>query len=280
MKTPRKILVWSVAAGPILWFWGELSLEPVQAQTTEGFDLRGNELVVDRLAHWQTWKMPTHLVRLDSSGTVQVRDFRSVYNLLEDRSFRRQVDISSDKPRVMNLDSTRSVDVKGNFKEDTAGNPIFDYFLRPGPSRAGSNLELAPNLVDGDPTTFWEPDRNRPMEDWWVEISLGRTIPVERIRLQYVDEELGDPFRRLLLFLEDAQFPLVAEDANFQFEVLEPLPGINEDQREIVINAEQTSGLLLSGWEWLGGETTGATEGQFELEREARRDDSLSGDRH
>ena len=53
--------------------------------------------VVDRLEHWQTWKMPNHLVRLDDSGTVQVRDFRSVYNLLDDRSFRRQVDISSDK---------------------------------------------------------------------------------------------------------------------------------------------------------------------------------------
>ena len=246
MKTSRKILVWFVAAGPILWFGGGLTLKPVQAQTAEGFDLRGNELVVDRLAHWQTWKMPTHLVHLDRSGTVRVRDFRTVYNVLDDRSFRRQVDISSDKARVMNLDSTRSVDVKGNFKEDTAGNPVFDHFLRPGPSRAGSNLELAPNLVDGDPMTFWEPDRNDPTEDWWVEISLGRTIPVERIRLQYVDEELGDPFRRLLLFLEDAQFPLVEEDANFQFEVLEPLPGINEDRREIVIDAEQTSGLLLA----------------------------------
>ena len=244
MKSSRKVLVWAVAAGAILWFGGELTLKPAQAQTAEGFDQRGNELVVDRLEHWQTWKMPTHLVRLDSSGTVQVRDFRSVYNLLEDRSFRRQVDISSDKPRVMNLDSTRSVDVKGNFKEDTAGSPVFDHFLRPGPSRAGSNLELAPNLLDGDPTTFWEPDRNRPMEDWWVEISLGRTVPVERLRLQYVNAELGDPFRRLLVFFEDAQFPLVEEDANFQFEVLEPLPGINEEQQEIVIDAAQTSGLL------------------------------------
>ncbi|MXY81005.1 MAG: hypothetical protein F4Y91_02745, partial [Gemmatimonadetes bacterium] len=83
MKSSRKVLVWAVAAGAILWFGGE-----AQAQTAEGFDQRGNELVVDRLAHWQTWKIPTHLVRLDSSGTVQVRDFRSVYNLLDDRSFR------------------------------------------------------------------------------------------------------------------------------------------------------------------------------------------------
>ncbi|MCY3789619.1 MAG: hypothetical protein OXH63_12615, partial [Gemmatimonadetes bacterium] len=97
MKTPRKILVWFVAAGPILWFGGGLTLKPVQAQTAEGFDLRGNELVVDRPEHWQTWKMPTHLVHLDRSGTVRVRDFRTVYNVLDDRSFRRQVDISTDK---------------------------------------------------------------------------------------------------------------------------------------------------------------------------------------
>lgn len=242
MKRVRRILAWAVAAGPlpILWFGDG----PAHAQTAEGFDQRGNELVVDRLAHWQTWEIPTHLVRLDSSGTVRVRDFRTVYNVLDDRSFRRQVSISSDKARVMNLDSTRAVDVKGNFKEDTAGNPVFDHFLRPGPSRAGSNWELAANLVDGDPTTFWEPNRDDPTADWWVEISLGRPVPVERIRLQYVAEELGDPFRRLLAFFEDAQFPLVEEDANFQFEVLEPLPGINENRREIVIDAEQTSGLL------------------------------------
>ena len=39
-------------------------------------------------------------------------------------------------------------------------------------------------------------------------------------------------------------FHWVEEDANFQFKVLEPVPGINEDQREIVIDAEQASGLL------------------------------------
>ena len=68
-----------------MWFGEELTLKSAQAQTAEGFDQRGNELVVDRLEHWQTWKMPTHLVWLDGSGTVRVRDFRSVYHLLDDR---------------------------------------------------------------------------------------------------------------------------------------------------------------------------------------------------
>ena len=233
-----------VAAGLTLaWSWA-MGPQAAAAQAPEGYEVRGDELVVDRLEHWQTWEMPGHLVRLDRDGFIQARDFRTVYNVLDDRSFRREVKITSKKPRVINLDSVVSIDVKGNQKKDNSGKLVFDHFLRPGASRAGSNPELAKNLIDGDPTTFWEPNPDDPLNDWWVEISLGRTVSVERIRMQYVDEELGDPFRRVLLFLEDDQFPLVEEDSDFQFQVFEPLPGINEDQRVIVIDAVNTSGLL------------------------------------
>lgn len=210
----------------------------------EGFTIRAKELVVDAPEHWATWQVPNHMVLLDSSGGIRTRNFRTVYNLMDDETFRRQVTISSTKPRVMNLDSVQSVDVKGDLKVSNSGDPVYDYFLSPGPSRAGSNPHMVANLLDGDPTTYWEPNPDDPLIDWWVEVSVGRTVPIERIRLQFVDEELGDPFRRFLLFLEDDQFPLVAEDGNFQFKVIEPLSGINEDQRIIIVDAAQTSGLL------------------------------------
>ena len=214
------------------------------ASAQEGFDIQGKELVIGERKHWETWQVPGHMVVIDDSGGIRTKDFRLVYNLFDDPFFRREVSLSSNKPRVMNLDSVQAVDVKGDFKVTLSGDPVYDYFLKPGPSRAGSNPDLVANLLDGDPTTYWEPDPADPLIDWWVEVSVGRTVPIERIRAEFVDAELGDPFRRFLLFLEDDQFPLVADDSNFQFKAVEPLSSINEDQRVVVVESAHTSGLL------------------------------------
>ena len=38
----------------------------------------------------------------------------------------------------------------------------------------GSNPTRAGNLIDGDRTTYWSPDPSALLEDWWIEIDLGR----------------------------------------------------------------------------------------------------------
>ena len=69
--------------------------------------------------------------------------------------------------------------------------PAYEYFVRPGISRAGSNVETAANILDGDRSTYWEPDLTDTSDNWWVEVDLGRVVVVEKIVLHFVDEAEG-----------------------------------------------------------------------------------------
>jgi hypothetical protein len=59
---------------------------------------------------------------------------------------------------------------------------------------AGSDPGGAAFLLDGDPSTYWEPDITAPPESWFVQIDLGRTVNATRIVLRFAGEGQGDPF--------------------------------------------------------------------------------------
>ena len=61
---------------------------------------------------------------------------------------------------------------------------------------AGSNLRQAARILDPELGRFWEPDKEAPLEDWWVEVDLGRLVVVTRIVVRFVEEGTGDPFNR------------------------------------------------------------------------------------
>lgn len=210
----------------------------------QGYQIRGDQVVVDRRSHWEHWQVPTHLVSLEADGSVRSRSFRTVYNVLDDLEVGRPVTIDKPQPRVINVDSTLRRNVLGETAVSSTGDPLYDYRYRPGVSRVGSNPELAAHVFDNDPTTFWEPDPGDPLDQWWIEIDLGRAVPLERLRLQFVDEELGDPFLRFILLLEARQLPLVQDERSLGFTTFVPFKGFNRDQRLFVIDAEHTSGLL------------------------------------
>ena len=48
-----------------------LSLAPVEAQ--RGYQLSGDEVVVDLAQHWRQWKIPAHLAHIDEAGSVRTR---------------------------------------------------------------------------------------------------------------------------------------------------------------------------------------------------------------
>ena len=211
---------------------------PLWAQ--QGYDLRNDQIVVNQARHWQAWTMPGHLVRVARDGTVRARDFRTVYELLADRSFGRPVTLTRAAPRIANMDSTRKLDFQGNSVRDLSGNLIYDYLVRPGVSRAGSNPHLMQHIADGDPDTFWEPNLDDPPEDWWVEVDLGRPVPLERVRLSFAEEALGDPFYRFILLLGPAQGNY-ADETPGNMETFIPFEGVNTDQRTFVFDAERVS---------------------------------------
>ena len=67
-------------------------------------------------------------------------------------------------------------------------------FVDQGGGTAGSNQRDAHYLIDDDMSTFWEPDLSDPPENWWVQIDLGRGVSAQKIVLEFVGEDLGDPF--------------------------------------------------------------------------------------
>ena len=232
MTTSRR-----AAAAPL---WGLLLLWSGPLLAQNGYDVRGGQVVVDRARHWEAWTMPTHLVRLERDGTVRAREFRGVYELLSDRSFGRPVVLTRDAPRIANVDSTLRLDFRGDPVRDATDNLVYDHVVRPGVSRAGSNPHLMHYIADGDPETFWEPDLDDPPEDWWVEVGLGRPVPLERIRLSFVEEGLGDPFYRFLIIMGPAHGTYM-DDLPRNLEALVAFDGVNIDRRTLVFDAERVS---------------------------------------
>ena len=68
---------------------------------------------------------------------------------------------------------------------------------------AGTNIELAPKLFDGDPTTGWSPDIRDATEDWYVDIDLGRGVFAKSISLYF--DETAEPFSLFELLLSTGE---------------------------------------------------------------------------
>ena len=230
-----------------------LSLAPVEAQ--RGYQLNGDEVVVDLAQHWRQWTIPAHLAHIDEAGSVRTRQLRTVYNVLEDRTLRRPIIINTDDPRIGTIDSTMQFDVFGEPIRNTLNELVFDYWVRPGISRVGSNPQLADRILDGDPTTFWEPDPRDPIEQWWIEVDLGRAVPVERLKLKFVDEELGDPFLQFIMLLSRRQSALLHEpNSRIGFQLFIPQDAPSTTQREYILKASTPAPncLQLPAWSAIG----------------------------
>ena len=226
---------WRILAHCLLWAW-------LPANAQQGYDVVDDRIVITGRSHWEHWKKPEHLTTIDNSGAVRSRHLRSIYNVLADPSIARPVVITNKDPRILNVDSTLKVDVLGRPVQDTQKNFVYDYLVRAGVSRAGSNIEMATHIIDGDPTTFWEPDPDDPIEQWWVEVDLGRAVPVEGIFVRFVDEDLGDPFFKHILLLAPNQTLSFADDDRVSFELFVPHEGPNTQQRTFFFESAAAAG--------------------------------------
>ena len=225
-----------------------LLLFSASVDAQRGYDIVDDHIVIGGREHWEQWKKPNHLAEIDSASAVRPRQLRSIYNILSDRRITRSVQITSKDPRIYNVDSTQKVDILGNPVQDAKKDFVYDYQVRAGVSRAGSNVHLAKNIIDGDPTTFWEPDPQDPIERWWIEVDLGRAVPVESISVRFVEEELGDPFFKYLLLMASNQTLSLTDDRKVNFELFVPHEGPNTEQRTFWFESESSiGGAALSG---------------------------------
>ena len=133
-------------------------------------------------------------------------------------------------------------------KDHNAVTDIFEHLLRSvgkpesatilDAIEAGSNEEDIPNLFDGDETTYWEPDPDSPLQDWWFQVDMGRLINATRIGLKFVPEGQGDPFLQFVVLTADNA------DKGAQIAGIVPTkqvfrtPSDNKSQRLFVVDLE------------------------------------------
>ena len=93
---------------------------------------------------------------------------------------------------------------------------------------AGSNAQNASNVLDGDRTTYWEPDPQDPLETWWMEIDLGRLVSATEVTLRFSEE--GDPF---LLFdvLGSSGWKAFAGSDRVAYSLIGRTTRLNKEQR-------------------------------------------------
>lgn len=67
----------------------------------------------------------------------------------------------------------------------------------------GSRPDEGGNLIDGDANSFWEPGVDDPLDDWWIEVDLGRVVSARRIRLLFA--ESGRPLEFFQILTSDGE---------------------------------------------------------------------------
>ena len=71
-------------------------------------------------------------------------------------------------------------------------------FASGGIRKVGSNPGDARHFIDGDRTTYWAPDPNARVEDWWIEVDLGRVVSARNIQLHFAADSTPLEFFKIL----------------------------------------------------------------------------------
>ena len=61
-------------------------------------------------------------------------------------------------------------------------------------ARTPSNQQQADLAGDQDPNTWWQPDPDTPVQSWWLELDLGRSVVADKVRVCFPNREGAKPF--------------------------------------------------------------------------------------
>ena len=194
----------------------------VDVGAQRGHSIRGNQVIVDRAGHWRQWELAEGTVEIGSAGVSPAKVRRNTNAVLDIVDFlqRRPPDYLRDKQ-----------------PEDIA---LLDAV------GADSNRRGVLNALDGDMTTYWEPDP--PLggdldlaSQWWFTVDLGRIVIIERIVIRFAPEGEGDPFLLFDVLVSDGQPPRSSSSAGVveYFPVLQTLEP-NKTQRVFEVDLSAT----------------------------------------
>ncbi|MYA23352.1 MAG: hypothetical protein F4Z30_11425 [Gemmatimonadetes bacterium] len=133
--------------------------------------LRSDHVVVNSQRHWNNWAFVGGILDISATGEVA--------------------------PAFVPKDHNAVTDIVQHLQRLADNATILDAI------EAGTNKAAVANLFDGDETTYWEPDLDSPLRDWWLQVDMGRLINATRIGLQFVSEGQGDPFLQFAVLTAD-----------------------------------------------------------------------------
>ncbi len=129
------------------------------------------ELRLSSPADWQTWTIPKGTLEIADDGSISLawmrRDINAVANAAE-------------------------------FSHSEGKKQVFG-----GIHQVHSNPQDAANIIDQDPSTWWQPSADDPLEDWWIEIDLGRPVLAHNLRLVFPDTLDAKPFRNFTAYISN-----------------------------------------------------------------------------
>ena len=130
-----------------------------------------DEIRFSRAAQWREWNFPEGIITISPAGQVTPVFIRKKINA------------------AFNADEF-AVEEDG---EEGRG----------GISGVGSNPRTAGRILDGSEETFWSPAAGAPLEDWWVEVDLGRAVSATEIALKF--SRSGAPFPMFQVFVSTGE---------------------------------------------------------------------------
>ena len=134
---------------------------------------------------WETWTFPPGVLVTNNDGSITLRRVDKAINA-----------VSNSTDFLHKVKRTRD--------------------LIPGGIRGFSNESAVENLVDGRDDTYWQPSQNDVLDDWWIEIDLGRMVYATKITLTFPDTTDAVPFRNFSVYINDGERSTAAKDI-FQF---------------------------------------------------------------
>ena len=157
-------------------------------------------LLINSQDQWQQWTFPQGVLSLAADGSVALRHFR------------RNIDAVADAAEFFHLNA-KGKEVQGGIRG------------------AGTHIDQADHILDGAATTWWQPSQEAPLDDWWVEVDLGRLVQAKRIRLTFPATEGARPLREFSVFVTEGTPFLTGQDV-FRYD---RVGGTTQPSQETVI---------------------------------------------
>lgn len=182
----------------------------------QGHRITGNQVVIGSQRQWENWEFAPGTLEISSRGEVTPRFYHRNTNAVED---------------IVSFLRMRPPE---GIKKDPEDIELIDAL------DAGSNRGDVVNVLDGDMSTYWEPDPLTGDTDlasqWWFSVDLGRYVIAKKLVLKFADEELGDPFLLFDVLVSGGEKPSANNRSPIpEYQTMQRILSPNKSKREFVI---------------------------------------------